>query len=734
MRRNLSLLAVSSLLGLMLSAQNPPQQGQQQNQQIDPTKAPPPPPQQPAPQGKGTIHVSSDLVEIDVQVTGRDGKLLKGLTKEQFHVTEDGKAQTISHLDYYDIEKIETAGAPDNSEPVVVALGAVAEPEKVREAVRDRRLLVLFFDLTSLQPEDLLRATDAAKKFLREQMSPADLVGIVAFGSQLKVLANFTNDREYLEGIVSGIVPGKDSQLADLAASASDTVTEDTGDAFSADNTEFNIFNTDQKLQALQALAELLRELPGKKSVIQFTSGITQTGEENRSQLRATTDTAQRDNVSFYTVDCRGLMASVPGGDATSGAATGQSMFSGASVFHQTQARQDSRETLATLATDTGGKAFFDLGDFGQVFKAIEKDTEGYYLVGYYSTNTAQDGRWRRVSVHVDAPGVKIRAREGYFAPKNFGVYTAEDRERQLEEAMRSSTPRVELPIALETAHFRLSKNEVFVPISAKIASSALQWAESHGRHETQFDFIAEAREEHTGRIASTLRDTISVKLDPERFQQIQQQSIVYQGGMILGPGTYTLKFLARENETGRVGTFEEKLDVPASLPDKLQLSSVMLSSQLQAVQQKSGEVQKKALAADARMKSSPLEVAGERIIPSVTRVFTTQQMLYVFFQAYAPPKADGQHLRAGLVFFRGGERVTATPLLEPAELDAKTQTASFRISLPLDKFAPGRYTIQTVVVEAGGAQAAFSRAYFALRPPVSPAKPAATGSSPPGD
>jgi VWFA-related protein len=733
MRRTLTVLAVGSLLSSMLAAQNPPPAQQQPPQQVDTRKLPPPPPEQAVPQGKNVIRSFTDLVQIDVQVLDKDGKPVKGLKKEQFHLAEDNKPQSITHFDYYDIERIETAGNGDDSQPVVVALGAIAEPEKVREAVRDRRMIVLFFDMTSLQPEDLLRATGAARKFLGKQMSPADLVGIVAFGNQLKVLANFTNDRDVLDRAVARLIPGKDSQLADLAASANDTVTEDTGSAFTADETEFNIFNTDRKLAALQGLADLLRDIPGRKSVIQFTGGITQTGEENRSQLRAATNAANRANVAFYTVDSRGLMAQIPGGDATTGAASGSSMFSGAAVYRQVQSRQDSRETLSTLASDTGGKSFFDAGDFGQVFKSIESDTAGYYLLGYYSTNTAQDGRWRSVKVRLDLPGAKIRFREGYYAPKTFGVYTAEDREHQLEEAMRSTTPRVELPVALETAHFRIGKNEVFVPIAAKIASSALQWAEKRGRREVQFDFVAEVREEGvTGRIVDTLRDTITVKLDPDRFQQVQQQAIVYQGGMILGPGNYRLKFLARENETGRVGTFEEDLLLPQPQADRLQLSSVLLSSQLLALQ-KNNEVERKALALDAKMKSSPLDVAGERIVPSVTRVFTTQQNLYVFFQAYSPTKAEGDKLRAGLVFFYNGQRVNATPLLEPADVDAKTQTASFRISLPLSTFVPGRYTVQAVVVEPGGAHAAFSRAYFALRlPPTAAPKPAATGSPSP--
>ncbi len=735
MRRLLTALATASLLSSMLAAQNPPQQPPPQKPpQVDTRQAPPPPPPQTAaPQSKTLIKSYTDLVQIDVQVVDKDGKPVKGLKQSQFHVTEDDRVQTVSTFDYYDIEKIETAGNGEDTGPVVVALGAVAEPEKIRAAVRDRRLFVLFFDMTSLQPEDLIRATDGAEKFVREQMSPADLAGVVAFGTQLKILANFTNDRDVLGQAVARLIPGKESQLADLAASASDTVTEDTGAAFTADDTEFNVVNTDRKLMAMQGLATLLKDIPGKKSVIQFTGGITQTGEENRSTLRAATDSANRSNVSFYTVDCRGLMAQVPGGDATTGSAGGTSMYSGAAVFRQTQARQDSRDTLATLATDTGGKMFADIGDFGQIFKAIENDTNGYYLLGYYSANPAQDGRWRRVKVRVDLPGAKIKFRDGYYAPKAYGVFTAEDRERQLEEAMRAENSRIELPIALETAHFRIGKNEVFMPIAAKIASSALQWAESHGRKEVQFDFIAEVREEgRTGRIVDTLRDTITVKLDTERFQQVKQQAIVYQGGMILGPGTYKLKFLARENETGRIGTFEESITLPAAQNDRLQLSSVLLSSQLLAVQTgKNTEVEKKALALDAKMKSSPLDVGGQRIVPSVTRVFTTQQNLYVFFQAYMPSKEVGDKLRAGLVFFYNGQRVTATPLLEPADVDAKTQTASFRISLPLDTLKPGRYTVQAVVVEPGGSQAAFQRAYFAVRtPPATAPKPAVASPS----
>jgi VWFA-related protein len=676
----------------------------------------------------GMIRAVTELVLIDAQVTDRTGKPIKGLKREQFSVSEDGKAQEISSFEYFDIEGIESAAAADQR-PVVVSMAGAASPETIREQMHDRRLIVLFFDLTSLHPDELLRARDAALKFVKQQMTAADLVGAVAFGNRLGVLANFTNDKDALTQAIGRLAPGVESQLADLAAAPAQNgeadVSEDVGAAFTPDETEFNIFNTDRKLAAMEALANILRSVPGKKSVILFTGGITQTGDDNRTQLRAATDAANRSNVSFYTVDSRGLAAEIPGGDATTGAAAGTSMFSGASVFKQVDARQDSRDTLATLSTDTGGRAFFDLGNLNQAFDKIEQDNTGYYLLGYTSTNPARDGRWRSVRVRVNISGAHLRFREGYYAPRDYQHYTEEDREQQIEDAMRAETPRVELPIALETARFQLSDKQVFVPIAAKLSSSALQWAERRGRHEAEFDFAAEVRGAESGQAVAALRDTIKVRLEGERFEQVSQRALLYQGGVVLAPGNYRLKFLARENETGRIGTFEEDLELAAPQPDRLVLSTVLLSSQIVPVE-KTAEVQKKALGAEAKLAHSPLEVAGERILPSVTRVFTRQQTLYVFFQAYYPAKADPAKLRAGIAFFRNGVRVSATPLVAAAETNVKARAASFRISLPLEKLPTGRYTVQAVAVDAGTQLAAFGRAYLALRAPAaaSPTNP----------
>ena len=221
--------------------------------------------------GAVTIRSSVDLVLIDARVTGKSGKPILGLKPEQFSLTEDGNPQKISSLDYNNIEAIEKADV-QNARPIVVPMGTVPapKPETIRAAVRDHRLIVIFFDLTALHPDDLLRAQEGAERYVREQMSPADLVALAVFGNQLRVPVHFTNDRDVLMRAIQKLRAGKDANLADMADAVAqpgeDTTSEDTGAAFTADETEFNIFNTDRKLAALQSLSVLLRDIPGRKS------------------------------------------------------------------------------------------------------------------------------------------------------------------------------------------------------------------------------------------------------------------------------------------------------------------------------------------------------------------------------------------------------------------------------------------------------------------------------------
>ena len=705
-------------------------------------RIPPPPPS--VPTSAGVLQSTSENVRIDIQVTDKSGKTIKGLKPEQFTITDDGKAQKITNFSFEDIEAVQTAGGEDYSKPVTIDVdtprnASTASTDNIESETRDRRMLVLYFDMSSMEPDDMTRAREAATKFISTQMQKADLVSVVAYGTTLSVWSNFTNDHDTLKKAIDRLVPNANNELA---ANDTDSVAQDTQAAFSADNTEFNTFNTDAKLEAIEGLANVLSAIPGRKSVIHFTGGITQTGEENRTELRAVTDAANRADTSIYEIDARGLFASPPGGDVTSAASTGSSLFSGASVYAQTDARNDSRDTLSTLSSDTGGRAFYDLGDLADALPQIQADNMGYYLASYtLPPNTKHDGSWHQIRVKVSGvSGAHVKSRDGYYAPRDFQHLMKQDKEDQLEEALESDDPIVELPIAVETAAFRMSPTQVYVPISAKISSSALEWAVKHDEHQVGFDFAYEVRVLFNGSPAGIpvvdKRDTINVKLDANNFDQVKSNNLVYQGGVLLQPGrTYRLKFIARENESGKLGTFEQNISVPTEPPDRMTLSSVLLSSQLVPVQ-KQPAVSTKSVGDKAKKAVvSPLETNGEQIVPSVTRFFNTGQTLYVFFQAYYPDKGENfaslssDSIRGALIFFHNGIQVNQTPLVEPTAYDAATHTASFRISLPLSKLAIGRYTVQAVAIAPGTQQSAFGRAYLALQEqPTAPSAPATTG------
>ncbi|HVB39133.1 MAG TPA: VWA domain-containing protein, partial [Vicinamibacterales bacterium] len=367
--------------------------------------APPAPPERP------TFRSQTNEVVVDVRVRDRQGHVVTGLHQSDFRVFEDGVPQTITSFTVENVDELAKAASAGGPPPTIdlSAMPPTANPEPL---LRNHRLLVLFFDLTSMQIDDLSRALAAARQFVDRQLTPADLVAVATYTSSLRVVQDFTNDRAALDKALKSIDVGESSageagSQGDATTNAlgEDVTSQDTSAAFTADETEFNLFNTDEQLMAIESLAGMLRKVPGRKAILHFSSGLTQTGMENEAELRAATDAANMADVSLYTFDSRGLLALPPGGDATASIAGGTSLFSGGAFRSQMSSLHDSRETLTTLASDTGGQTFTDLNDFSHAFAEVQKDNASYYLLGYSPTNAAMDGKFRRIRVDVDVKG-----------------------------------------------------------------------------------------------------------------------------------------------------------------------------------------------------------------------------------------------------------------------------------------------------------------------------------------
>ena len=708
-RRRWVLYAAMPLLAMAQQSAPPQAQRPQAQSQVQPATP------------QTTFSVNTQLVIEEVSVKDKSGKVIEGLKKEDFAVTEDSKPQAIAFFDFENIDQVAASApepqlqrredaAPPTPPPAVAPLTqtqiAPETPGNVR--YRDKRLLALYFDMKSMPQADQFRALDAALKFIRTQMSPADMVAIMEYdGASVRALQDFTGDKEKLASTIASMVASEEDNSGGSNADAS---ASDTGAAFGQDDSEFNIFNTDRQLAALQTAAKTLSTLNEKKVLIYFASGMQLNGLDNQAQLRATINDAIRAGVSFWPVDARGLTASSPLGDATKGSQGGSSMYNGGAALAMMGNFQRSQDTLYTLGSDTGGKAFLDFNDLSVGIVNAEKSMGSYYIIGYYSTNEALDGKFRRVKVSLNnGAEASLDFRQGYFANKVFGKFTTVDKERQLEDALAMGDPVTELTIAMEVNYFRLDNADYFTPVMVKIPGSELALARKRGAEHTLIDFIGEIKDDH-GFTVKNLRDFLDIKLSDATAAEWAERPIEYDTGYTLLPGAYQIKVLARDSETGRIGTYMGSFNIPYLNKEtqRVPITSVVLSSQRASMKDALATAGKPAQAA-ATEAANPLVQDGEKLIPSVTRVFRSSGDMYVYLQAYEPGATTAQPLVAYVTFLKGAVKMMETPLVKIAYgLDAKSHMLPIKLSFPLSKLKPGEYECQVTVLDPTAHKAAF--------------------------
>ena len=650
--------------------------------------------QQAAPsRGLFTFKAQSDLVLVNVTARDKKGNLVRDLKRADFTVFEDGQPQSISS---FDLENTAIEPVGPSQEATTVPINAAvltSDTEPPPQAVRDHRWVVVFFDFGSMQPDDSQRAIDAALHYVDQQMTTSDLVSIVTYSSSLQVAQDFTTDRKALRTALNNLSAVEGEGLAAGATGDSDG-TPDTGEAFTPDDTEYNLFNTDMKLQAIASLAKALSTMQQRKCVLYFSGGLSGTGVDNQAQLRAAINMAVRANVSLYSVDIRGLQALPPGGTAQNASLRGTAAYSGAAIQNALNQNFASQETLVSLAHDTGGKAFLDSNDFGQAFTTVQKDTESYYIIGYRSSNRAMDGRYRHITVKINRPDVKLDFRAGYYAPRDWTHFTREDRERQLDDEMLSELPNTDLSLYLAAAYFRMAEGRFYLATSLVVPGSAIPFTTAADKDKATLDVLGEAFDKTTRLPVGTIRET--VKVAAEMTQQVRRRNIQYESGFLLPAGTYHLKMVVRENQTGKLGSFETDVTVPDLKKAPLKMSSVVLATQ-----------------PGAKPKPpSPLPV-----VPNVAHVFSADQPLYLYYEVYDPARKPDMRLLTSIQFFRGKVKAYETPLVEAKELNTpQRKAATFEIEVPAAQLRPGWYTCQINVIDDAGGTFAFPRLPLVVR------------------
>jgi len=741
------------------------QQQQQPSVQLNtPTQqAPAPQPGQPASTGNTvqqvgdsasqsfTLRVESNVVLTNVVVRDKKtGNVINGLKASDFTVLENNKPQKVSSFDYQAVdqaarlnENTVSGKAPTIAQILDRSMGT--DPAQLR----DHRLIVMFFDLSSMQDEDIDRAVDAAKEYIKNKMAPADLVAIASLSTTLSLDHDFTADKDQLIAAVSKF-NGSNEGAAFADGSTSDTtVSSEDGSGFTADDTEYNNLNTDRQLYAIQSIAKSLEKVDQHKSMLYFSGGLTRQGIENQASMRAATNEAVKANMAIYSVDSRGLEALSPLGDASTGSMRGTSAYSGAAMQSRLDSNFSSQETLATLASDTGGKFFSDSNDFAPAFQQIQHDTEAYYILGFRSTDARRDGAFRHLTVKLNNhPEAKLEYRPGYYAPADFKHQKTEDREYALNEQMKSDLPAVDISMYLEAFYFRVSQNQYYVPMSLIVPGSQIPFTHSKDQDKATLDIIGQVKNAQ-GIAVGNVRET--VKLAVDGTIGAARRNIQYSTGFTLAPGHYHVKFVTRENETGNMGSFETDLVVPDQRKQTIRLSSVVLSSQRSAAP-------KQPRRAGPQQPIDPLVQDGQAFVPNVPHVFRQDAHLYLLYELYDPAKAtaaqaqqaateanakqsglkarnaaDGIRVLTSIEFLQNGAKVLETPLVAADVLNQPGRDAvGFTFDVPLAQLKPGTYICQVNVIDDNAGTFTFPRlALKIVSPPAATAQPSAAPVAP---
>ncbi len=715
-----------------------------------------------------TFRSSVNLILVDVTVRDGKGQPVKDLKATDFEILENGKLQAIvtfaeEHVaapagTIVSASTLSRLGDAKSGVPVRVtttppagaaadrtAAAAPAPPMSAVDASRGpltsdevagRRIWVLLFDTSSMQPEDVQKAADAAIKWGQDKMSPADLVAVASIGSTLQILSDFTNDKARVVSVLKAFAVTDGTATADVDAStmaadeATNTATTATA-TVDASVQELDSFNNDIRLRGIKTICDGLLSIQQRKSILYFSSGMARNGSDNAVESRSAVNACSRANTSINPVDSRGLQVVVAGGSARQGSRGGVAAFSGRGVAQQFSRLAAQQETLQSLAADTGGTAFTDSNDFGEAFNRITNEVSSYYILGYGSTNTKQDGTYRKIEVRLRAKiDARVRSREGYYADRDFTHTNRADRETQMQEQLLMAIPATDVPLFVTAGYFKLANANAcgqqvefgggrggvaggraggqgpggrggpggftpscfYVSISVAVPGEALPASTS----DEVLDIRGFVRDERNQPFA-TIKQTVTVPAATR--SALASRQVLFQTGATLPPGRYIARLIVRENVTGKMGTFETTVVVPDLNRAPVKVSSVVMSTQLQ-------------LGKPARRTLSPLVRDNMEIIPNLTHVVTQDQKLYFYYEVYEPALAGNQpQVRTNLTFYRGKVKVYETPIVERTVLDAADRKAAiFEFEVDASTFTPGLYTCQVNVIDAAASQFSFTR------------------------
>ncbi len=655
-------------------------------------QAQPPAPQQPP----LTFRAEINYVEVDARVLDAQGKFVTDLKPEDFEVFEDRRPQKVTAFSLVNIPVERQERPLFASKPV--------EPD-VRNNLQgaDGRIYLLVLDelhTTALRSQ---RTKLAARMFIERYIGANDLAAVIHTGGRTDASQDFTNSQRLLLQAVDKFMGRK---LRSSTLNKIDDVNRRAGTGLESDpardlDDKERGFQARNTLDTIRNLAQYLGNIRGRrKAIVMFSEGIDYNiydimsidnsgATEATAVMDATRDmlaAATRANVAIYGVDPRGLGASFDNLIEVQSFPDDTSLGLGQSaLFNETRLGQDS---LRTMSDETGGFAVVNRNDFANAFQRIVDDNSSYYVMGYYSTNDRRDGRFRRIEVRVkDRPGLVVRARKGYVAPRGRVPETktaaaAKDApSAELKEALESPLPLPALPLAVTAAVFKGPAARGSVVISTFVHGGSLPFAEEGGMFKNDLEVVGIATDDK-GKAFSTDRNTVNLNMKPDTANRVRATGFRVIQSLDLQPGRYLLRVAVREGNTRKAGMVTYDLQVPEFTKAPLTMSSVALTSAMSG-------------AAPTIRPKDPLE----KLLPgplTTYRDFPQIDELALFTEIYDNVKQPHKTEIVATVKAEGGQSVFETrEQHDSSELAGSAGGYGFQARVPLKGLAPGLYVLR---------------------------------------
>ena len=508
------------------------------------------------------LRVTTRLVQVNVVVLDKKGLPVQDLTKDDFSILEDGKPQRITH---FSTESMRVLPKPVKPLPP----GDYTNRYELKGGAPSSVTVVLF-DFLNTKVQNKASARAQFVRFLGKQLRPGDRLALYALDSRLRLLYDFTGDATELIQALDQF-KSRAMELENFEVRPPNTGNRRIDkiilefDQSVADY--YTVTRIERTAAALQAIANRVSALPGRKNLVWITGSIpfslalvAQSGGRNAPNVRrsfnAEVERAARAmdaaDLAVYPVDARGLTGSLP---FTAEKGTSP-MGRGMSALVPRDDTYVDRETMRAMAQRTGGKAFLDSNDIGNSVRTAMEETRVTYEIGYSPSHERWDGHFQKLKVRVNRPGVTVRHRGGYFA---FAGEEASARDRQEDLRSAAANPLeatgVRMVVTLKPnvpAPGRLS-----VETNVELTDLALTLKE--GRWRGRMDVIYAVWSALDTEAAKGMQDDIRLDLAPATYAKALDAGLILRKELPITGSARRLKVIVRDAVTGATGS----VDIP---------------------------------------------------------------------------------------------------------------------------------------------------------------------------